>query len=136
MKKKMYKRPKRMNKNNSNRPQKIFKIYMILLLIILYIIILLRPYNLSSNQINKASAKLNNIIEKNIPTGRIFLCSVYNNEAEMLYIQVWRLYNYVEKFIFSVSNKTFSGLPKNISLSPFEKELKPYMDKTAHIILG
>ena len=47
----------------------------------------------------------------------------------MAYIQVWRLYDYVYKFIFSVSNLTFSGLPKNISLSPFEKELKPYIDK-------
>ena len=47
----------------------------------------------------------------------------------MLYIQVWRLYNYVDKFIFSISNQTFSGNPKNFSLSPFEKELQPYMDK-------
>ena len=117
------------SKQESNRTQKIFKKYMILLLKILFIIILLSLYFLSSNQLYKTSIELNNIIEKNIPTGRIFLCSVYNNEAEMLYIQVWRLYNYIEKFIFSVSNITFSGLPKNISLSPFEKELRPYMDK-------
>ena len=51
----------------------------------------------------------------------------------MLYIQVWRLYNYVDKFIFTVSNGTYSGLPKNFSLYPFEKELQPYMDKIEFI---
>ena len=66
-------------------------------------------------------------------TGRIFLCAGYNNEADMLYIQVWRLYNYVDKFIFTVSNGTYSGLPKNFSLYPFEKELQPYMDKIEFI---
>ena len=61
------------------------------------------------------------------------MCAGYNNEAEMLYIQVWRLYNYVDKFIFTVSNGTYSGLPKNFSLYPFEKELQLYMDKIEFI---
>jgi hypothetical protein len=60
---------------------------------------------------------------------RIFLSLIYNNEGEMLYIHIWRLYNYVDKFIIMVSNSTFSGLPKNLSFSPFEEEIKPYMNK-------
>ena len=70
----------------------------------------------------------NTIIKKNI-NGRIFVTFMYNNEAETAYIHIWRLYNYVYKFIIVVSNKTISGLPKNISFSPFEKELRPYMKK-------
>ena len=54
---------------------------------------------------------------------------MYNNEAAMAYIYVLRLYDYVDKFIFLVSNRTFSGLPKNISFSPFEERIKPYMKK-------
>ena len=61
--------------------------------------------------------------------GRIFLCSSYNNEAEMAYIHIWRLYDYVYKFIFVTSNKTHSGLPKNVTFFPFESNIKPYMNK-------
>ena len=47
----------------------------------------------------------------------------------MAYIHIWRLYNYVDKFIILISNITHSGLPKNISFKPFDDNLRPYMDK-------
>ena len=61
--------------------------------------------------------------------GRIFLCTLYNNEAEMAYIHIWRLYNYVYKFIIVTNNITYTGNPKNITFKPFEKDIQPYMDK-------
>ena len=60
---------------------------------------------------------------------RIFLCTLYNNEAEMIYIHIWRLYDYIDKFIILTSNISHSGLPKNISLQPFEQNIKPYFNK-------
>ena len=69
------------------------------------------------------------INKKNPFNGRIFLCSLYNNEAEMAFIHIWRLYDYVYKFILVISNKTHSGLPKKFSFQPFESEIKPYMSK-------
>jgi hypothetical protein len=38
--------------------------------------------------------------------GRVFICATYNNEEEMAYIHLWRLYDYVDKFIIVVSNLT------------------------------
>ena len=61
--------------------------------------------------------------------GRIFLCTLYNNEAEIAYVHVWRLYDFIDKFIFVTSNITYSGLSKNFSFEPFEENIKPYMDK-------
>ena len=54
---------------------------------------------------------------------------MYNNEAEMAYIHIWRLYNYIDKFIIVISNITHSNLPKNISFKPFEENIQPYMKK-------
>ena len=59
--------------------------------------------------------------------GRIFISFMYNNEAEMAYILIWRLYDYVDKFIIVVSNVTYTGHPKIVSFKPFEKNIKPYM---------
>ena len=61
--------------------------------------------------------------------GRIFLCTTYNNEAEMAYVHIWRLYDYVDKFIIVTSNKTYSGRPKNHTFKSFENDIKPYMNK-------
>ena len=61
--------------------------------------------------------------------GRIFVSFGYNNEAEMAYIHIWRLYDYVYKFIIIISNITFSGNPKNFSFKPFEENIRPYMNK-------
>ena len=47
----------------------------------------------------------------------------------MAYIHIWRLYNYVDKFIFIISNSTYSGLSKWFTFKPFELSIKPYMDK-------
>ena len=47
----------------------------------------------------------------------------------MAYIHIWRLYNYVYRFIIVVSNITYSLQPKTVNLKLFENELKPYMNK-------
>ena len=47
----------------------------------------------------------------------------------MAYIHIWRLYDYIYKFIIGVSNQTFSGLPKNVSFAPFDNELKKFKNK-------
>jgi hypothetical protein len=54
---------------------------------------------------------------------------MYNNEAEMAYIHIWRLYNYIDKFIIVISNITHSTLSKNVSFRPFEENIQQYMKK-------
>ena len=54
---------------------------------------------------------------------------MYRNEADTLYIHLWRLYDYVDKFIIVFSNATYTGIPQNLTFEPFEKEIKQYMDK-------
>jgi beta-1,4-mannosyl-glycoprotein beta-1,4-N-acetylglucosaminyltransferase len=61
--------------------------------------------------------------------GRIFVTFMYNNEAETAYIHIWRLYNYIDKFIIVISNITHSNLSKNISFRPFEENIQPYIKK-------
>jgi len=58
------------------------------------------------------------LINKNF--GKIYLCTLYNNESEMVFIHLWRLYDYIDRFIFVISNITYSGLPKNIIFRPYE----------------
>ena len=60
---------------------------------------------------------------------RIFLCTLYNNEAEMIYIHIWRLYDYIDKFIIVTSNISHSGHQKKISFEPFEQNIKPFLSK-------
>ena len=89
-------------------------------------------YIYKNNNIGKIYNKFkkNKTIKKNKTfIGRIFLSFNYNNEAEIAYVHLWRLYDYVDKFIFICSNRTFSGLPKNISFSPYEEKIKQNMDK-------
>lgn len=61
--------------------------------------------------------------------GRIFVSFMYNNEAEMAYIHIWRLYNYIDKFIIVISNITHSNISKIVSFRPYEENLKPYLKK-------
>ena len=58
-----------------------------------------------------------------------FIYKSYNNEEEMAYIHIWRLYDYVDKFIIIVSNISYSLKPKNVSFKLFEKQLEQYKDK-------
>jgi hypothetical protein len=130
--KKSYKKIGRKEDEDKKRTEKlILKCLLIFIMIIYTIISNFFIFNRPSTKIPKEELNLTSI-KKNF-TGRIFLCAGYNNEAEMLYIQVWRLYNYVDKFIFTVANRTYSGLSKNFSLYPFEKELQPYMVKIEFI---
>ena len=67
------------------------------------------------------------LINKNF--GKIYLCTLYNNESEMAFIHLWRLYDYIDRFIFVISNITYSGLPKNITFRPYEQNIEKFMDK-------
>ena len=69
------------------------------------------------------------IKNKNFFHGRIFISFMYNNESDMAYVHIWRLYDYVDKFIIVTANKTFSNNPKNFSFFPFEENIRPYMNK-------
>ena len=62
-------------------------------------------------------------------SGRIFLCTLYNNEAELAYVHIWRLYDYIDRFIIVTSNKTFSGLSKNFTFKTFEENIQPFRNK-------
>ena len=121
-----------------------YKIYKYFIISILYIVSFYLTYkfykddkDLKINNTNTFKGRINfynndkhlKIHNTNSFKGRIFITIVYNNEAEFAYIHVWRLYDYVDKFIFLVSNKTFSGLPKNVSFSPYEDNIMQYKDK-------
>ena len=97
--------------------------------IILIIIKIFRKNNHKSNNYNKLNKNSNNFIIVNSTKGRIFYCTTYNNEAEILYTLIWRLYDYVDKFIIVISNRTYSGKPKNFTLKSFEENIKQYNDK-------
>lgn len=105
------------NKNANIKKNLKFKILIVFIFFLLNISIL------------KLYPILKNNIIKNNNKGRIFLCTLYNNEVEMAYIHIWRLYKYVDKFIFIISNSTYSGLSKRFTFKPFESSIKPYMDK-------
>ena len=64
---------------------------------------------------------------------RVFDTWMYNNEAEMAYIRLWRLYDYVDHFIIIVSNFTHSGVPKTLSFKPFTQDIEKYRKKI-HIV--
>jgi len=103
-----------------------FKLAIIISLLIIYNFF----YVISNNNIHKNINPLKTFKKNNNSfNGTIFVSFMYNNEAEMAYIHIWRLYDYVDKFIFVISNKTFSNNPKNFSFSPYEENIRPYMDK-------
>ena len=104
---------KKTKKHKSNKSQ-INKICILFILLTLYILMVI---------LNKDTINNNSSIK------RIFMCTTYNNEAETLYILIWRLYDYIDKFIIVVSNMTHSGLPKNITFKSFEKYIQKYMYK-------
>ena len=65
--------------------------------------------------------------------GRMFYCALYNNEAAMLYITLWRMFEYVDYFLIMYSNISFSGKSKEVFFTPFEPEIKLYQDKIIYI---
>ena len=117
--KKIYQfKPKRKGKIKKKfgiKNKKIYKFYIIIALSILNLAFLQKQI-FKNNKTNSFK-------------GRIFYCTIYNNEAEMAYILIWRLYNYVDKFIIVISNVTHTGFPKNFTFKSFEGNIKPYMDK-------
>ena len=128
MKKKYIKDNKSLKKSKKNNKSttrnklielSIFFMVIILFLIAIQIILKKNPF-LNTSKIFKAN---------NNNDGRVFLCKTYNNEQEMAYIHIWRLYDYVDKFIIIVSNISYSLQTKNVTFDIFEKELKQYKDK-------
>ena len=111
-------------KNEETKKYTYFKIYFILPFLIINIILINEKLF-----IYKFNEKTNLIDNNNTSIERIFLCTTYNNEAEIAYILFWRLYNYVYKFIVVVSNMTYSGLPKNVTFKNFKNDIEKYMDK-------
>lgn len=63
------------------------------------------------------------------PKGRVFDVWMYSNEAQVAYVRLWRLYDYVDKFIIVVSHYVHSGKRRKISFKPYEKEIEKYKDK-------
>ena len=78
---------KKFNKIIKNK--KIFIIGIIIVLFIIFFIVLINILNIHLIE------KIINYYKNNKIDGRIFYCTVYNNEAEMAYILIWRLYDYV-----------------------------------------
>ena len=120
----------RRKKEKKTKERNIYKICIILILFMLNIIMNTPILNIP-NIFDKNKIKNNTSNNKNNTSnyGRFFLCTIYNNEAEMLYIQLWRLYDYVDKFIIIISNMTHSGVPKKFTFKSFKKNIKPYMKK-------
>ena len=109
------------------------KIYKICIIFILFLLNTIMYTPILDNLIIFGKNKIKNNISNN---GRFFLCTTYNNEAEMIYIHLWRLYDYVDKFIIIISNITYSGLPKTFTFKSFEKNIKPYMKLLILIIFA
>ena len=61
--------------------------------------------------------------------GRVFDNFMYNNEAYMAYVRIWRHAPYVDYFIIVYSNVTFSNMNKTITFEPFTREIQEYRDK-------
>lgn len=60
---------------------------------------------------------------------RIFDCFFYSGEAAMLYIRLWRFYDYVDKFLITVLPISYTNQPRNYSIWPFEEEIRQFKDK-------
>lgn len=57
---------------------------------------------------------------------RLFDLTLYNGESEMLYTRLWRMTPYVDHFLIFVSQQSFSGLQRNVSFAPFDKEIRAF----------
>ena len=131
------KSPTQNNKWNSKlsvRPRKIIKsartemIYLILTTVF-YLLFL----NVRSDILFNFLPEKGYLITSKARNQRIFDTWMYNNEAEMAYIRLWRLYDYVDAFIICVSNISHSGAPKRLSFKPFGEDIKKYQKKI-HIV--
>ena len=103
----------------------IFKIKICFVLMLLVLQIVLFSQVLSLKMIFKSKITDNDISSYE----RIFLCTLYNNEADMADVHIWRLFKYVDKFIIIVSNTTYSGVQKNVTFKSFEQNIHPYLNK-------
>lgn len=112
-------------KKNTNKKGEFFKLTIIIIFSILYSFIFTNVINVSKF-VNDINNYINNFFGSE---GRIFICTLYNNEAEMAYIHIWRLYDYIDKFIIIISNMTYSGIPKKFSLQPFANQIFKYKNK-------
>lgn len=56
-------------------------------------------------------------------------CFSYFQESLMLRIRLFRMIKYVDLFITIVANETYSGLPLNVTFSPYESFINKYTKK-------
>jgi beta-1,4-mannosyl-glycoprotein beta-1,4-N-acetylglucosaminyltransferase len=68
-------------------------------------------------------------VETAVQTGKVIDCFQYFNEKELLELRIKLLYDHVDKFIITESNKSFSGIPKEFTLRKTIKELGLPEDK-------
>lgn len=60
---------------------------------------------------------------------RFFDAFSYNGESKMLLLRLSTLDSYIDKFIIFMSPISYSGIPRNLSFFPLEKEIEKYKDK-------
>ena len=63
---------------------------------------------------------------------KIYDCFIFNHEIELLEIRLNILYKYVDKFVITEGDKTFSGLPKHSYYLKNKKRFKKWEDKIIH----
>ena len=63
---------------------------------------------------------------------KIYDCFIFNHEIELLEIRLNILNDYVDKFIITEGDKTFSGLPKESNYLKNKKKFKKWEDKIIH----
>lgn len=66
---------------------------------------------------------------------RVFDCSIYNGELNVLEIRLHELDDVVDVFVIVESNLTFSGLPKKILFDAAHESIAPFRHKVRHIIV-
>lgn len=103
-------------------------LYMILIFFLILFLLFSNnyKYNIRRNSSNDIDIQINNKSNKEY---KIYDCFTYFQESMMLYIRLFRLNKYIDKFIIIISNKTFSGKVNNISFKPYEKEIMKYKNK-------
>jgi beta-1,4-mannosyl-glycoprotein beta-1,4-N-acetylglucosaminyltransferase len=65
--------------------------------------------------------------------GKIYDCVPFFNELEILEIRLELLYDYVDHFIISECDYTFSGLPKSFNFEENKDRFSKYMDKIIYV---
>ena len=66
---------------------------------------------------------------------RMFDCSTFFNEAEILEVRLAELYDVVERFVVVEATHTHSGEPKALTFGDHHERFRPYMDKIRYVVV-